>query len=135
MATEPKKPASSSRGSGKTARGASPRAGATTADAKPAVAKIPEPPAPDQKAADGRISALEAGLKSAEARLAERTAALERRLAAVESGQAPGQKVNLPAGVPESVRQGIDRAADLVRHNPITALILIVAFLLVAIFS
>ena len=34
-----------------------------------------------------------------------------------------------------SVRQAIDRTAELIRRNPITALILIVAFLLVALFS
>lgn len=68
--------------------------------------------------------------------MTQRTATLESRLVAVESREAPAaQRVNLPEGVPESVRQGINRAVDLVRHNPITALILIVAFLLVAIFS
>ncbi len=41
----------------------------------------------------------------------------------------------LPAGVVNSVRQALDRTAELIRRNPITALILIVAFLLVALFS
>lgn len=115
MATEQKKPAASAKAVGKTSK--------------------PAPVAPDLGAIASRLSALESGLETAQQRLAQRTAALEARIGAMEERGTSAPKVNLPAGIPDSVRQGIDRAAELIRQNPITALILIVAFLLVAIFS
>ncbi len=53
----------------------------------------------------------------------------------MEKGEAAAPKVRMPAGLVDGTRQAIDRAVDWIRHNPVTALILIVAFLLVAIFS
>ena len=53
----------------------------------------------------------------------------------MEQGEAAAPKVRMPAGLVDGTRQAIDRAVDYIRHNPVTALILIVAFLLVAIFS
>jgi len=115
VATEPKKPAASAKATGKAAK--------------------PATPAPDTAAIGSRLSKLESGLESVEQRLGQRTAAIEARIGALEERGTSAPKVNLPAGVPEGVRNVIDRAADLIRHNPITALILIVAFLLVAIFN
>lgn len=124
MATEPKKPATS----GRTARKTS----------KPATVGMAAKGA-DLKAVEARITALESALRSeikaAQDSQAQTKTALESRIAAVEKRASPTQTVTLPEGVPAGIRQGIDRAADLVRHNPITALILIIAFLLVAIFS
>lgn len=112
MATEPKKPAAPAKSGGRTAKSS-----------------------PDLTALTSRLSALESGLEAAEKRLGQQTTALEARIGAMEERGTTTRKVNLPAGIPDGVRQVIDRAADLIRHNPITALILIVAFLLVAIFN
>ncbi len=128
MATEPKKPATPGKTAGKTTKTAP-----TRSESKAPVSKTAD--MPDLSAVESRISALETGLKATESRLAQQMAALETRIGAVEGREAPVQKINLPDGVPEGVRQGIDRAANLVRQNPITALILIIAFLLVAIFN
>jgi len=115
VATEPKKPAGSAKSPGRATK--------------------PAPAAPDATAIAARLSTLESGLEAVEKRLGQRTAALEARIGALEERGTSAPKVNLPAGTPDGVRQFIDRAADLIRHNPITALILIVAFLLVAIFN
>lgn len=127
MATEPKKPA----GTAKPAATAKP---AGTAKAAGRATK-PARPAADGAALESRLSKLESGLEAVEQRLGQRAAALEARMGTLEKSGTSTPRVNLPAGVPDSVRQFVDRAVDLVRHNPITALILIVAFLLIAIFS
>ncbi len=114
MATEPKQPAAA----GKTAT----RAGKSASAA-------------DLKALETRLAAVESGLEAAERRLAERTAALDARIDAVENRGEALPTMRMPAGFANSVRQAIDRTAELIRRNPITALILIVAFLLVALFS
>ena len=114
MATEPKKPATAAKTAAKSGKSA---------------------PAAELKAIDSRLSALESGLESAERRLAERTAALEARIGAIEDRGASAPTMPMPAGFVNSVRQALDRTAELIRRNPITALILIVAFLLVALFS
>ncbi len=114
LATEPKKPAAA----GKTAA----RAGKSASAA-------------ELKAVESRLAALESGLEAAERRLADRTEALEARIGAVEDRGTPAPPMRMPEGFVNSVRHGIDRLAELIRRNPITALILIVAFLLVALFS
>lgn len=121
MATEPKKTGSTgkSASTGKTA-------------AKPAAKEA----APDaSKAIEARLSDVESAMQAAEQRLTQKATALETRIVALEQRGGGEQSVRLPAGVPDGVRQFVDRAAELVRRNPITALILIIAFLLVAIFS
>lgn len=128
MATEPKKPTATGKTPGRAAKPAPVGKETVRADK-------PEPAGPDLKAVEARISALETGLDEAQQQLAQRAAALEARIGAMEERQASAPKVQMPEGVAESVRGGWDRAVDLIRRNPITALILIVAFLLVAIFS
>ena len=114
LATEPKKPAST----GKTAARAAKSA-----------------PAAELKAIEARLTALESGLEAADRHLAERTAALESRIGAVEDRGSAAPAMQMPEGFVNTVRHWLDRAAELIRRNPITALILIVAFLLVALFS
>ena len=110
LATEPKKPAA-----GKT----SARAGKSTA-------------ASELKAVETRLSALESDLKGAEQRLTERAAALESRIGALEDRDPASATLPLPAGLANTARQVADRSTEFVRRNPAVALILIFAFLLVA---
>ncbi len=114
MATEPKKPAAAGKSTARAAKSA---------------------PAAELKAIEARLTALESGLESAERRLSERAAALESRIGAVEDRGSAAPAMQMPAGFVNSIRHGLDRSAELIRRNPITALILIVAFLLVALFS
>lgn len=130
MATEPKsaaepKKTTPAKSSGKSAK---------PAESVP-VPKSQDPKGADQTGLESRLSALESGLDAAEQRLAKRAAALEARIGAMEQRETSAPKVRMPAGLVDGTRQAIDRAADWIRHNPVTALILIVAFLLVAIFS
>ena len=114
MATEPKKPAAASKTAARSGKSAQ---------------------AAELKAIDARLAALESGLEAAERRLADRTAALEARIGAIEDRGPATPAMRMPAGFVDGVRQAIDRSAEVIRRNPITALILIVAFLLVALFS
>ena len=98
-------------------------------------ARKPAPAAADMKAVEARITALESGLEAAEKRLSDRAAALESRVSAVEDRGTRALNVDMPDGFVAGARHLFDRLTDIVRRNPITALILIVAFLLVALFS
>lgn len=115
MATEPKKPA----GAAKTAS----RSGKSNSTAA------------DLKAVESRMAALESDLKGAEQRLAERAAALESRIGAVEDRAPASATLPMPAGLANTARQALDRCTEFLRRNPVVALILISAFLLVALFS
>ena len=114
MATEPKKPAA---------------AGKTTARAGKSAS------AADLKTLESRLSTLESTLEAAENRLSDRAKSLEARVAAVENSGSAAPAMRMPEGFVNTVKHWLDRSAELIRRNPITALILIVAFLLVALFS
>ena len=115
LATEPKKPAGAAKSASRTGKSTSTAA--------------------DLKAVETRLAALESDLKGAEQRLAERTAALESRIGAVEDRDPASATLPLPAGLANTARQAADRSTEFIRRNPAVALILIFAFLLVALFS